>query len=94
MERTLRSLTLATIVTWAAYLLWVSVAVVQLSGWMSASAVVPGLFIPIAMLGASTWIGYWSASKLPVQVAVLFQAAVLSFGCLFLASLLVGRGTI
>ena len=91
MERTLRTLAVAAILTWLAYLLWVWLAVANLAKWMSASEIVPGLVIPIVMVAASTWLGFWSASRLPVRAAAVCQAVVLSLGCLFLASLLIGR---
>ena len=91
MERTLRALTVAAIATWLAYLVWVSFGVARFEEWTSASEVVPGLFLPMAMLAASIWLGFWSASGLPVRAAVVCQAVVLSLGCLFLASLLLGR---
>ena len=93
MEQTLRTLTVATVVTWLVYLLWVSLAVVRLSEWMSASDVVPFFFIPAIMIAASLWVGVCSVSRLPVRAAIVCQAVAFSLACLFLASLLIPRAT-
>jgi hypothetical protein len=91
MERTLRSLTAASVVTWSLYLLYIVAVIAGLSEWLSPSEVFPTVGVPVAMLAISLWVGIWSRSRLPARVALLGQLIVLALGCLFIASAFIAR---
>jgi hypothetical protein len=93
MERALRTLTMATVAIWSVYLLYIVTVATRLSEWLSPPEVIPTILLAVAVLAASAWVGFWSASRLPARTALLGQMLVMALGCLFLGSVLIGRAT-
>ena len=87
----MRTLTIASVVTWSLYLLYVVAVIAGLSKWLSPSEVIAALVVPVAMLAISLWAGIWSRSRLPARVALLGQLIVLALGCWFIALALIAR---
>jgi hypothetical protein len=91
MEHALWNMAIATIGIWSAYLLFIVTVATRLSEWLSPPEVITTILLPVAMLVASAWIGFWSAPRLSPRAAFLGQLLFMALGCLFLISLFTAR---